>query len=480
MSSADVLVKKNANIIHYIITALLIFGGAYVPPIAPITPTGMAVLGVFLGAVYGWTTINMLWPSLMGLVGLSLAVGATPVLAASFGNPIIAMLFPLFALIALLNETNVTDVIASFFISNKLAIGRPWVMVFLFLLGAYICSLINVFVSMLLFIVFVRDICKKADIKPFTAFPCTMLLGVAFAIMNGQIMFPFLNTGITLSGAFSAMSGEIFPYAQYMAFMIPMNILMIGTYVLIMRFVLRIDVSNLKNLTAEMMGEKKSLSKDQKVALTFLGLIILVLLSASLMPKTWAFAIFLSKITQFGQVAIIIGLLMIFKKEDGTPFFDFNALASKGMAWDCIFMTCLIMPISSFLTADNTGIKEFLANALTPMTHLSPFIFIVVIMAFAALVTNFANNTILAVIIMPVLYSFSIQVGLNPYGMVALLFIATQMAMATPGASPFSGMAYSATDLVKTSSMMKYAAIAIPLLFIVCMAVGIPYSFLIF
>ena len=382
------MAPKKISIIHYAITAFLIFGFGFIPPIDPITPTGMAVLGTFLGAVYGWTTINMVWPSLMAMVGLSLAVGTMPVLAASFGNPVIAMLFPLFALIALLNETKVTEVIANMFISNKLALGRPWVMVTLFFLGVYVCSIINVFVSVLLFMVFAKDIFKKADIKPFTKFPAAMLLGVAFSVMNGQIMLPFLNTGITMCGAYSAMSGEMLPYGEYIMFMIPMNILLICTYVLVMRFVLRVDVSPLKNLTADMLGEKQKLNHDQKLALSFLGIIIVVLLSSSLLPKTWAISIFLNKITPFGQVAIVVGAIMLIQKKDGTPFFDFNKLASRGMAWDCIFMTCFIMPISQFLTADNTGIKEFLASLLEPMSVLPPFVFILAMMAFAAIVTN--------------------------------------------------------------------------------------------
>lgn len=39
--------------IRYDLTALIIFGSPFLPPIDPITPMGMAVLGTFLGALYG-------------------------------------------------------------------------------------------------------------------------------------------------------------------------------------------------------------------------------------------------------------------------------------------------------------------------------------------------------------------------------------------------------------------------------------------
>ncbi|MBQ5368865.1 MAG: hypothetical protein IIU56_01450 [Peptococcaceae bacterium] len=51
--------KNNKQLIHYIICAAFIFGMAYVPPFGMLTPRGMAMLGVFIGAIYGWTTIGM-------------------------------------------------------------------------------------------------------------------------------------------------------------------------------------------------------------------------------------------------------------------------------------------------------------------------------------------------------------------------------------------------------------------------------------
>lgn len=50
-------------------------------PIEPITEVGMAVLGVFIGMVYLWSTLDSIWPSLMGLMLVALA-GYVPELQA--------------------------------------------------------------------------------------------------------------------------------------------------------------------------------------------------------------------------------------------------------------------------------------------------------------------------------------------------------------------------------------------------------------
>ena len=56
--------------INSAITLLLMFGIGHLPPIGALTPVGMDVLGIFIGVVYGWTTVELIWPSLVGFFAL--------------------------------------------------------------------------------------------------------------------------------------------------------------------------------------------------------------------------------------------------------------------------------------------------------------------------------------------------------------------------------------------------------------------------
>ena len=47
--------KGMSDYIKYAIVLLFMFGFRYVPPIAPMTPYGMGVLGVLIGAILGWS-----------------------------------------------------------------------------------------------------------------------------------------------------------------------------------------------------------------------------------------------------------------------------------------------------------------------------------------------------------------------------------------------------------------------------------------
>ena len=69
--------------------------------------------------------------------------------------------------------------------------------------------------------------------------------------------------------------------------------------------------------------------------------------------------------------------------------------------------------------------------------------------------------------------------GMAPTGMIALLFLLAQFALATPAASPVTAVCMT-QELADASQMSKAALKIIPLLFITCLAVGWPLAQLLF
>lgn len=58
----------NVNYFFQIIVFLCItFLFGKLDPIAPLTPFGMNTIGVFLGVIYAWVFIDIIWPSMVGL-----------------------------------------------------------------------------------------------------------------------------------------------------------------------------------------------------------------------------------------------------------------------------------------------------------------------------------------------------------------------------------------------------------------------------
>ena len=71
--------KKDAMyLVHSLICLAIMFGFGQLPPMEPLTPLGMNLIGIFLGVLYGWIFIDIIWPSIAGLLALTLIGGMKP------------------------------------------------------------------------------------------------------------------------------------------------------------------------------------------------------------------------------------------------------------------------------------------------------------------------------------------------------------------------------------------------------------------
>ena len=93
-------------VLHSVICLVIMFGFGLLEPVAPLTELGMRLAGIFLGVLYGWILIEIVWPSLAGLLAMMLVGGMTPVqlLNNSFGHPIVQMMFFIFVFCATINH----------------------------------------------------------------------------------------------------------------------------------------------------------------------------------------------------------------------------------------------------------------------------------------------------------------------------------------------------------------------------------------
>lgn len=85
--------KKNGAMhwLHPLIMALLMVSGWFLPTFSTVTEFGVKVLGIFVGMMYGWIFIDLIWTSLLGMIMLSLCgLGtAVAVFGSGFGSEIV-------------------------------------------------------------------------------------------------------------------------------------------------------------------------------------------------------------------------------------------------------------------------------------------------------------------------------------------------------------------------------------------------------
>ena len=115
--------------IHSAVCIVLMFGIGFLPPFGAITPMGMKILGVFVGALYGWIFIEFMWPSLLGFVamGLSGYCSVPQALSSGFGNDNVINLFFMFIFAAYMEHTGLMRFLARWLISRKCNVGHPWI-----------------------------------------------------------------------------------------------------------------------------------------------------------------------------------------------------------------------------------------------------------------------------------------------------------------------------------------------------------------
>ncbi len=467
--------EKKVPAIHYAIVAILVLFFRFIPGFAGITPLGMGILGTFIGAIYGWMTIGMFWPSVLALLGIGLSVGMNQMMVAGFASlPFFGLVFCI-PLINVCSDTGAFNWIIDKVLTSKAMQGKGWLTVWVLFLLTFMMGFTNPIIICLVICSFITSICNQVGITKNEKFPIYVYLGVAFAGMLGQVLFPFVGTGLTLIMAYNAMFPD-FPldFVSYLIFMLPMGIVLITIYTLVLKFIFRVDVSKLSSFKPD--KEVGKSTRDQKIALGIFLLFIVLLIISSL--PLGAISTFISK---FGMVGITFALLCVLdllRKEDGTRLISVEKSLST-VPWGLVLMMAYIMVVATYMNTPDTGIATAMAALLSPFTVLPPLVFIIVALTFAAIMTNFANNMIIIILVMPFMFNFASSIGLAPTGMIVLLFIMAQFALATPAASPVTAVAMG-QDMADANEMTKAALKVVPLMFVIGLCLGWPFVSLIF
>lgn len=479
ISSEPQNIKKNRTYaINSIVTvAIMVFFGM-LPPFEPITQLGMQVAGIFIGLIYGWTTVGLIWPSMLGMVLLGLTSYATmnQVLIEGFGSNTVVMILFILIFAAAVTASGVSKFIAMWFVSRKLLLGKPWLFTGIFLFVSFLLSAtVNTLAAIIICWGILYDVCLSLGYKKGDLYPALMVLGITVFATIGMGAFPYKLIPLLVLGAYQKMGGSAVDYFNFVCVYWSLMLLILFGYILLCRFVFRADVSPLAAINNETFKDMTlTLNKRQKITLGFLVALILLLLTPSLMPKGFILKTLLDTIGAAGTIMLVV-LTMICVRVDGKPLIEFRQMAIEGIQWDPLILTAAALPVVNALTAEGTGIKEFLIQSLGPiLLGRSALTFAIIALGLGLLVTNFANNGMTALILMPVIVSFSDALGANPMAMVVLLIFTVHVAIMTPAACPMAAMMHGNTEWISTGQIYKYGGITVLLVLVIILAAGIP------
>ena len=482
--------KLNKNYIHFAIGCLIMFAFRMLPVglLPQVTEVGLQVMGIFIGTIYLWTTIDPLTSSLWAIVMLALSdlapVGA--VITAVFGNPVVVQMFFLMIFMGGLTNRRLTAYIGRWILTRKFIEGRPWVFTITVLVGAYVLAVfIGAFAPIFLFWPILYGVFEDVGFKKTDKFPRMLVLAVVIAALCGFPVPPYMANGLALLGnyrgllqnfpALAAMEGVMVSNGSYFIGCFILGLINVLAAVAIMKFVFKPDVSPLKNVTIEML-EKNPLppmNKSQKIYGVFLVIFIFVMLVPSVLPNLPILS-FLNA-NSLIIATFLVTVLCLLDCGDG-PVLKMNEVMGKDFAWPTYWLCVSAIYIGSALTDASTGIVPFLNVVLSPIFNgMSATVFTIVLMLVTVVLTNISNSLVIGMILQPVILTYCANAGVNPAPIISIgIFTVLSTAACTPAASPFAAMLFGNKEYLSSSDVYKYSMTIVAVEMLVVLVLGVP------
>ena len=302
-----------------------------------------------------------------------------------------------------------------------------------------------------------------------------LIAGIPFAVLACGSVFPFSAYSISYIGMIEAYTGITVSGAQYTILQLPIMLLVLFAYVIVARFVFKIDTTRIKETNIEF--DIPKLTTYQKVVLGALIFIIVACFWISVMPATWGITIFLNKLGVFGIIFLVDAILAMLAFKDGIPF---GQAMAKGLSFDLYFGLGAVMAMSTAIAADECGIAVWLENIMTPLaTSMGAIPFLVFILLIAAIATQFASNTVVIVLFATLVFSMSDKLGLNSLAFFMMLTNVGNTAVVTPAANPVAAIGY-ANEWLTPKDALKYGLVECIVTFVVVLVFGYAYGCIIF
>ncbi len=477
--------KETTYWIHTIIGLALMFGIAKLPPIDPITEIGMQIGGVFIGAIYLWSFVGTFWPSLLALIALGFTdyTDLYTLFSAFSGYLPLLMLFCMIFFGAI-GDCGLTQYIGRWFLTRKIINGRPSVFNFLMLTAVFVVSaFIDPLMALLVLWPTLYVILEEVGYTKDDKYPRILIVATFMAVTLGQCTLPFFGGQLVILGAFEAASGISTQYGPYILFNIITSMIIFVVVTLLIKFVLRPDMSKMANISIDQINKEPlpPMNKQQKIYIGAALAFLVVAIAPSILPADWAIVEFINRLNLVGFTMLAIVVLAIIKV-DGKPVLDTAYITKEYVMWDLYLLVVVAVYMSNCLMVDETGIKQWLINMLSPIFagHGQMF-FIVVLMVVGVLATNVANNAIIGAILMQIIIAVAPTVGItNPVPLAMTVTMAMFLALLTPAGSPYAAVLHANKERVSQGDIVKYGGLMIAISLVVYIVVGLPIANIIF
>ena len=439
---------KSLKYIHLIIILAFMFGFQFLPPIGTISPLGMKTLGVFFGVIYGWSTMDMIWPSLLGLFALSLSTGegAIETFKAGFGDRITVAIFLFLLFGELVSQVGLSNYIADWCVRRKFVRGKPYGILAMFCLaGAFISAFVNVFAGMIIMWGIFYSFCHDANLRPGDPYARVALIAIIFVCTMAGNLLPFMGSSILVVGLQQQILGIDMPYVTFTIMQLFMIVLASVFYFIFIKFVVKPDTTVIESYVPN--DKQLVMTSQQKLVFALLVGLLVVLFLPGLLPADLTITKALKGLDISGLLAIVFVLYYVINLTNGKAV-PFNKIA-EGVNWNLILMFATVAPLTTAISNEEAGIMAYVSALLKSfVSDMNPIVFTLIILLIASIITQFCNNVAIVLVTVPLMYSFAVELGANPVLISILVAFNLNVAFCTPAASGPAAMVFSNKEFI--------------------------------
>ena len=213
--------------LHPVIMLVLMLSGWVLSPFGTVTEFGVKVLGIFLGMMWGWIFVDLIWPSLLGLIMLSMCgLGtATQVFSSGFGSEIVLLVIFFSVFTAWLEDIGLTNTMTQWMLTRKVLKGKPWLFIFMIFLVTFICgAFVGIYATIFLMWGIAQKLLVKLGYEKQSKMSAFLLIGIAYVSIMGMCVKPWTPWSMMGIKGLSAATGLGVDFLPYSGFMIAVSL----------------------------------------------------------------------------------------------------------------------------------------------------------------------------------------------------------------------------------------------------------------
>ncbi len=395
---------KHSSWVYYLGTLAMLASMLLLPHLIPswadgITPAGVSIACVFVGAIIGILTTNdLILCALFAMGGLVINGIQTPaqVISSFMGASYVWQIVVLYALCYAITRDNTGEVIARFLLTRRFTQKYPMVMVMMLLFAfGLAAAFMGVFGALIVGFTLLDGIYAEAGIEPKSKLARLLCLGAFITMCIGPMTIGSMAALNLAAGQFFlAAAGVQVVTFRFVAEAFAILIAFCAVFALALRFLFRCDIRALGRVDLAQALADKPLRLTRRQWIPLAAFLIIALHSFT--SPYWPEMPVLSALKEMDTVlftSVALAVLALIRV-DGEQIFCPVEAFTKGVSWPIVMAVASMAAIGGLLVADEYGIKAWLTQALGGLfSNHSPLLFVAMTVLITLVLTNFFSNT---------------------------------------------------------------------------------------